>query len=158
MTTLELEHYVHRKLRFEIDLPVGLQTRTDLRGIALAAWDPQGTPATPFHTNLTVVAEQLPEPFELPAYADRSLATQADVLLRWHLFDREETDIGGIPAVRTLGHHSDGELAIVAEQWRLIHDGRGWVLTASCGALDYPGAGDIWRAVAETFRPRGSGA
>ena len=30
MTTLELEHYVHRKLRFEIDLPVGLQTRREL--------------------------------------------------------------------------------------------------------------------------------
>ena len=143
MTTLELEHYVHRKLRFEIDPRSGSRPEPTCAASRSPRGIRKGTPATPFHTNLTVVAEQLPEPFELPAYADRSLATQADVLLRWHLFDREETDIGGIPAVRTLGHHSDGELAIVAEQWRLIHDGRGWVLTASCGALDYPGAGDI---------------
>lgn len=154
----ELEPYRHAGLGFTIDLPAGIEVHEDVPHVALLAVEqaavvPEGT----FRASLSVIAEDGPEGLDLAGYAEGSLHQEAGALEDFRLLDREAVEIGGVPAVRTLVHHTGGpELAVVVEQWRLIARGLGWVLSASADAVSYADKGAIMAACAETFRVQGA--
>jgi hypothetical protein len=143
----------HGKLGFEIDLPAGAEIDEATPGVALiAAERTEALGPGDFRPNFTVVAEELPEPLDLAAYVATSLASQAEALEGFRLLDREEVEIAGRPAVRTLCHHRLGDaFAVVAEQWRLVDGTRGWVLTGSSDALGYDQVADVMAQAATSL-------
>ena len=143
----------HAELGFEIDLPAGAEVDEATPGVALVAAErAEALVPGDFRPNLTVVAEDLPEPLDLAAYVATSLAAQEDALEGFRLLDREEVEVAGRPAVRTLCHHRLGDaFAVVAEQWRLVDGTRGWVVTASSDALGYDQVADVMAEAATSL-------
>jgi hypothetical protein len=153
---------------FAIDVPEGAE-EADARAqglpaeLVLAVREPAGATESPFRSNLTVVAEPVPAGTGLAAYADASIATESEMLPGWRLIDREDTSVGELPAVRTLASYLGSAmpgldfgrpLSITLEQWRLLHAGTGWVVSASCETAEYALVCDAWRACAESLRLR----
>jgi len=81
-----------------------------------------------------------------------SLEQQAESLRSFHLVDRTAAALAGRPCVRSLGHHEVGGRAVVVEEWRLSGPEGPHELTASCGALDYPGLADAFMASVASLR------
>jgi hypothetical protein len=147
----------HRRLRFELDVPEALDAELDAGALALVARAPAPDVAGGFHANLVVAAQALgdgPDDGDVAARTDRALAAHALELSNVHLLDRDDAWVGGVPGVRTLLHHNAGGRAVVVEQWRLVRDGLGWELSASCPALDYPTIGARLALAAESIRFR----
>jgi hypothetical protein len=58
------------------------------------------------------------------------------------LLDREDTQVGGVDAVRTfVVSRGPGGLATASEQWRLLAGGRRWTLSALTALGDQPAWG-----------------
>lgn len=147
----------HRRLGFELDLPAVLDTELDAGPVALIARAPAPDVAGGFHANLVVAAQALgegPDDADAAARTDRALAAHQHELRNVHLVDRDDAWLGGAAAVRTLLHHNADGRAVVLEQWRLVRDGLGWELSASCPALDYPTIGARLALAAESIRFR----
>ncbi len=152
---------------FAIDVPEGAEeadggTHGAPAEIVLAVREPEGATESPFRPNLTVVAEPVAAGLDLAAYAETSIATESEMLPGWRLIDRDETTVGELPAVRTLASYLGSAvpgidfgrpLSITVEQWRLLHAGTGWVVSASCETAEYALVCDTWRACAESLRP-----
>ena len=103
-----------------LDLPAVPET------VAVIAAEPQGVVERAFRPNFVLTVDDL------------SLEEQGAGLRSFHLVDREEMDLAGLPCVRTLAHHEIDGHAVVVEQWRVLTPEGSRELTASCGALDYP--------------------
>jgi hypothetical protein len=157
---VELVRYRHPDPPFAIDLPAEAERSSD--GALLVAREPVPEPAAAFRANLTVVAEQIPAGLSFEAYAERSIADESEMLPAWRLIDRDDTEIGGRPAVRTLatylasgmpGFDVGRDLSIALEQWRIQHDGDAWIASVSCDAVEYALVSEVWRVCAESLRP-----
>jgi hypothetical protein len=160
MPAVELLRYRHPDPAFAIDLPAEAERSSD--GALLVAREPVPDPAPAFRANLTVVAEQIPGGLGFAAYVDRSIADESEMLPGWRLIDREDTEIGGRPAVRTLatylasampGFDVGRDLSVALEQWRIEHAGAAWIASVSCDAVEYALVAEVWRACAESLRP-----
>lgn len=154
----DLVTYRHPELGFSIDLPPDLELADDVPHVAVVAVEraemlPDGT----FRGSLNVVVEDGPPGMDLDAYLEASLEQQQRGMAGFRLIDREDTEVGGVPAVRTLAHYKGSEvLALVVEQWRLIARGLGWVVTATSDPITYAGRADAFAASAETLRVQDS--
>jgi hypothetical protein len=150
----ELVTHRHPELGFSIDLPPDIEVHEDVPHVALVAIEradvvPEGT----FRANLNVVVETGPPGMDLDAYVEGSLERQRGSMAGFRLIDREETTVGGVPAVRTLAHYRGSDvLGVVVEQWRLIARGLGWVVTVSADAIGYADRADAFAASAESLR------
>jgi hypothetical protein len=167
MAHVPLERHRHADPAFTIDVPEGIEhVEAGARGVPaevlLAVREAAEASPSPFQSNLTVVAEPLPGGMDLEAYADASLDTESEMLPGWRLIDREQTQVGGMPAVRTLGSYLgsgvpgmalERPLSITVEQWRVLHRDTAWVVSASCETGDYALVCDTWSACAESLRP-----
>lgn len=149
-----LQPYRHPDLGFTIDLPEGLDVDDRMPGVALVAAErADAVPPGAFRANLTIVAEDVAADTDLEAYTLGSLTEQEHVLEGFRLLDREETELSGHPAIRTLAHHRQGDvLAVAAEQWRLVAGTRAWILTATSGALGYAATADVLQQCVASFR------
>jgi hypothetical protein len=150
---------------FAIDLPDGLELG-EMPGVLLVARAPEDVSGSPFRTNLTVVAEELPPDADLAAHAEASLADAARNLPGWRLIDRAPAQVGGRDGERTLatylvardsGVDFGRDLSVTVEQWRVVHEGRAWIASASCETGEYGLVCDAWTACAESLRPGGAG-
>lgn len=144
--------YRHPSLGFEIELPRHSELVEDAPGAALVAAEPED-PEAAFRANIVVTTEPGSEHRDVDAYTDASLAVQAQVLDAFVLIDRVRERLRGGEALRTLGHHDVGGMAVTIEQWRLLSAGRAYTLTASCWTLDYDSLADSFASAAETFVP-----
>lgn len=142
----------HPELGFELTVPEGVQLSTELPGIALAVRDGDDAPAGAFRPTLTVTAEEVGPHTELDDYVAVSLATQERLLRAPRLLDREPAEVAGRPGVRTLVHHNQDGEAVVVEQWRVRDGDLGYVISATCAALEFGELGEALAAVATTFR------
>jgi hypothetical protein len=156
----ELERYHHTDPPFGLDLPAAAE-RT-VQGALFMAREPEPDPPMPFRANLTVVTEQIPGGLAFGEYAERSVADESELLPAWRLIDREDTEVGELPAVRTLatylgsavaGYDFGGDLSIALEQWRIHHEGLAWIVSVSCDTVEYALVSEVWRACAESLRP-----
>lgn len=147
MSTDAGERYTHPALGFTVELPPGSEIVDDLPGIALMALEPPDRDAA-FRANLVVVVEQYAGD-DVEAFTDASLRTQERELSAFHLLDRAADGA----TTRTLGAHDSEDQAVTIEQWRLLHDGRGYTLTASCWSLDYDSLADAFATTTESFVP-----
>ncbi len=149
--TLELRRYERPEGRFAIDLPAQSEILEDVDGIALVAVEPADIGA--FRANLNIVIERLGEPLDLDDYLERSVEVQQRQMSRFRLLDRAPAVLGdGLDARRTLAVHEVDGVAVVLEQWRTVRDDLGYVLSASCGGLDYDEVADTMSTCAESFR------
>jgi hypothetical protein len=141
---VELVRYGHPQPAFAIDLPKEAERSSE--GALLVAREPVPAEASAptFRANLTVVAEQVPAGLSFGEYAERSLADESGMLAGWRLIDREDTEVGGRPAVRTLatylgsampGFDPGRDLSIALEQWRIHHQGDAWIASVSCDTV-----------------------
>jgi hypothetical protein len=144
--------YRHADPAFAIDLPDGVELG-DVPGMLLAARRPAEASASPFRSNLTVVAEPLPEGLGLDAYCEGSLAVQARMFPHWRLLDRETVEVSDRRAVRTLATYRAARdsgvdfgrtLSVTVEQWRLVADRTAWIASASCETPEYGLVGEVW--------------
>src|SRR4051812_41275348 len=110
MPAVELERYRHPSPPFAIDLPAAAE-RSSSEGALLVAREPAPEPAATFRANLTVVAERVPAGMDFAAYAAGSIADESEMLPGWRLIDREDTEVGGSPAVRTLATYLGSAVA-----------------------------------------------
>ena len=149
----ELEPYTHPELGFTMQLPAGIEIGEEVPGVALLARTVEEAAISPFRANLTVVAERLPAGTDAEGYTDQSLAAQEPLLESYYLIDRAPAVVGGRPATRTLGHHAFQAHAVALEQWRVVDGDTGYVISASCEALEYDSVADGFAACAESFRP-----
>jgi hypothetical protein len=142
----------HPDPAFAIDLPDGVEL-IEVPGLLLTARRPAGASASPFRSNLTVVAEPLPEGLDLDAYCEGSLAVQAGMFPRWRLLDRETVEVSERPALRTLATYRAARdsgvdfgrtLSVTVEQWRLLADRTAWIASASCETPEYGLVGEAW--------------
>jgi hypothetical protein len=91
-----------------------------------------------------VTIEQLPVDMDLDGCVEAGLGQLEPALQRWLLLDLEQTEIGGRPAHRTLGHHLTEMGAVTMEQWTLVEAALGYTLTASVGTLEYVELADLF--------------
>jgi hypothetical protein len=144
--------YRHADPAFAIDLPEGVELG-DVPGMLLAARRPAEASTSPFRSNLTVVAEPLPEELDLAAYCEGSLAVQARMFPHWRLLDFETVEVSARPAVRTLATYRAARdsgvdfgrtLSVTVEQWRFVADRTAWIASASCETPEYGLVGEAW--------------
>jgi len=147
---VELEPYTREELGFAISFPPDSEVVEDVQGAAVVAIAPPGD--GDFRPNLNVVVERLDPPLELEAYLERSLEIEQRMLSGHQLLDRVSEALGGVPGLRTLAHHDVGGQAVVLEQWRALAGEAAFVVSASCGALDYHAVADLFARCAESFR------
>ena len=156
-----VRRYAHDEPAFEIDLPADAEL-AEMDGMLLAARAPEGTTASPFRSNLTIVAQDLPGDIDHEALAEASLAHEARTFPNWRLIDRSAAQLGDTPAERTLATYVMGrasgvdfgrDLSVTVQQWRVICGSRAWIASASCETPDFALVGDLWAACAETLRP-----
>lgn len=150
----------HADPPFAIDLPDGVEL-IDLPGMLMTARRPAEASRSPFRSNLTLVAEPLPDGLDLGAYCDGSLAVQAQMFPHWRLVDREAAEVGGRPAVRTLATYRAARdsgvdfgrvLSVAVEQWRLLDENMAWIASASCETPEYAMVGEAWAASVGSLR------
>ena len=98
---------------------------------------------------VAVVSEPA-QPDETPfALTDRAMAALGPDEL---LIDWEPCELAGVPAVRTLVLEQLGGLAtVVLEQWRLVTEGEGWVVTATADLAAWAALGTLLRGVVATL-------
>lgn len=156
-----VRRYVHDEPAFEIELPADAELE-EVPGMLLAARAPEGVTASPFRSNLTIVAQDLPGDDVHDALAEASLAEEARTLPNWRLIDRAPAQLGDLPAERTLATYVVGrasgvdfgrDLSVTVQQWRTIQGSRAWIASASCETPDFALVGDRWAACAATLRP-----
>jgi hypothetical protein len=157
----DLERYRHDDPAFEIDLPAAAEVGT-MPGMLVVARAPEDASASPFRTNLTVVAQHLPPDLSAERYAEVALGEAAASFPQWRLIDRQPAVLGGLPAERTLatywlsrdsGVDFGRQLSVAVEQWWQLRGGMAWIVSASCEVGDYGRVGELWAACAESLRP-----
>jgi hypothetical protein len=146
------QRYRHADPAFGIDLPAEAEL-IDVPGMLLTARRPADASASPFRSNLTVVAEPLPEGLDLEAYCEGSLAMEARLFPHWRLLDGETVEVSERPALRTLATYRVARdsgvdfgrtLSVTVEQWRLVADRTAWIASASCETPEYGLVGEAW--------------
>ena len=85
-------------------------------------------------------------------WLERSLEQQLSALPGARLIDRWPA-AGPLGAMRTLVDHAAEGRPVALEQWWVAAGGRGWVLSASCAALDYDVLADDIAAIRASFAP-----
>jgi hypothetical protein len=148
---MQLTPYRHPTAGFTMPLPTAWQWAENTEGVALIVTEPERFPW--FRTNLVVTIEQLPVGMSLAGWVEAGLGQLERALQRWLLLDLEQTEIGGRPAHRTLGHHLTEMGAVTMEQWTLAEAALGYTLTASVGTLEYVELADLFATVAAGFHP-----
>jgi hypothetical protein len=141
--------YRDPELGFTIAFPQGSEVDRDVPGTAVVAYDAGVEDA--FRTNLVITVDD--GAADVEAYTDAGLEAMASALRAFQLLDRASTTLGGEPATRTLAHHDAQGWAVTVEQWRVVHGGRGYTITASSATLDYDAVADTLAEAAESFRP-----
>ncbi len=162
MQVRELEPYRHPDPAFDIDLPARFEIGAS-PGVLLTAVIPEAESGSPFRTNLTVVAQELPPGADLDEYSDASLAEAARSLDGWRLIDRERGVAGDPGFERTLATYSASgsgadfgrPMSITVEQWRRVHDGLAWIVSTSCETAEYGMVSEGWELCALSLRPKG---
>jgi hypothetical protein len=127
--TMRLAGYRHPTAGFTVPLPIAWERVEDTEGVALISRELERFPW--FRANLVVTIEQLPVDMDLDGCVEAGLGQLEPALQRWLLLDLEQTEIGGRPAHRTLGHHLTEMGAVTMEQWTLVEAALGYTLTAS---------------------------
>lgn len=153
MSAPAVERYEHSRLGFVLDLPPGTEVHQDLEGVegvALLALEPAREDGG-FRANVTVAKDAVEPNTPVDAWTDMALDATGRVLERFHVLDREATELAARPAVRTLAHHDVGGCAVVAEQWRVVDGSRAFTITTSCWAMDFAGMRDELAGIAESF-------
>lgn len=154
------ERYAHADPAFEIDLPAGAEVGT-VAGTLVVARAPQSASSSPFRSNLTIVAEELPADVDPAEHEEASLVQEAAGLPGWRLIDRATDTIDGDAASRTLATYMVGrgsgvdvgrDLPVTLEQWRLVRGGHAWIASASCETGDYALFGQLWATCATSLR------
>ncbi|MBE2319682.1 DcrB-related protein [Solirubrobacter sp. CPCC 204708] len=141
----------HEHAEFAIDLPEDVEL-VDQPGTFLVARD--GSGASPFRANLTVVAEQLPEPITLDEYTALGVELLERRVPGFRLIDRAATTLAGHAAERTLATYLvdlERPVSVTLEQWRLLVDGAAWIVSCSCDTAEYWQAAEAWTACAESL-------
>lgn len=160
MPAYDRERHRHPDPPFAIDLPAGAEQVKDTPAL-LVALEPLPRQLRPFRTSLTVTVESPPPELAHDEYCEQSLEAESEALPGWRLIDREDTTLGDMPALRTLATYLGSaypgvdlgrDFSVAVEQWRLLHNGRGWVVSASYEAPEYHLVADLWRACAESLR------
>lgn len=147
-----LESYHHPSAGFTLPLPAGWERDESVPGCALVSVEPRRDDEH-FRANVVVTVEELGEGAELDGWADRSLGALEESLNRLSVIDRDETEIGDVPARRALTHYLHGQFGGVnLEQWSLVEGGRGYVVSCSTAALEYDDLWALTNAVAEGLR------
>ena len=147
---MRLSTYRHPSEGFEIPVPEGWERLPALEGVALVVAEPERPPW--FRANVVVTVELLDEDADLDAWGEASARALEAALDRLLVIDVEATEIGGLPARRTLAHHDAGGHAVTLEQWAVVAHGLGYVISASVGTLDYDAYADLTAAIAAGFR------
>lgn len=154
------ERYTHADPAFEIDLPAGAEVGA-VAGTLVVARAPESASSSPFRSNLTIVAEELPDDVDPAEHAEASLVQEAEGLPGWRLIDRATDMIDGHEASRTLATYIVGresgvdfgrDLPVTLEQWRLVRGSRAWIASASCETGDYALFGQLWATCATSLR------
>jgi hypothetical protein len=143
--------YRHPALGFTLEPPRGSELRDDLGGMALVAVEGGPEPSSGFRANLVVTVEEVAAGTGVEAYTTASLHAQDEMLSGHRLIDVEPTALGGMPAIRTLSHHAQEQLAVTIEQWRVLSRSLAYTVTVSCATLDYAGVADDFRESAESL-------
>lgn len=150
----------HEDPVFSLEIPDGAQIGPDTPALLTLVAPDAETPLL-FRPNLTITGERLAERLDPAEYVERSLADEAATLPGWYLIDREDTELSGRPALRTLatylasavpGSDLRYELSVAVEQWRLLDEAVGWIVTVSSAATDFDAVADGWRVCVESFR------
>jgi hypothetical protein len=161
MAVAGLERHRHPDPAFEIDLPSAMEVGV-MPGVLVVARAPEGATASPFRTNLTVVAQELPSGVDASSYAEFALAEEARSFPDFRLIDRAPAQLGGLEAERTLATYRPARdsgvdfgrpLSVTVEQWRTVHESLAWVVSASCETPEYAFMADLWTVCAESLRP-----
>jgi hypothetical protein len=145
-----LELHRHAAAGFEIPLPAGWERTENQDGCALVACEP---PRAEPHLRASVVVtiERLDEP---EGWAERSLAALRESLNRLRVIDDDDdARIGGRRARRVLSHYVNREYGgTCLEQWLLVHEGHGYVVSCTTASLEYDDLWDLMQAIAEGLR------
>jgi hypothetical protein len=149
---LELVRYRHPDPAFEIDLPAAADLGT-MPGMLIVARAPEDASASPFRTNLTVVAQELPPQLEPERYIEGALAEAERSFPAWRLIDRAPgRTLATYRLSRDSGVDFGRPLSVAVEQWWQLRDGMAWIVSASCEVGDYGLVSELWTACAESFR------
>ena len=161
MAVAELERYRHDDPPFTVDLPAGAELGV-MPGLLIVARAPEAATVSPFRPNITILAQELPAGTDLDALADAAIDEAARCLPAWHLLDREAGEGADERTLATYLARLEGvdlgrEVPVVVEQWRRVHDGLLWVLSASCELAEYGELADLWDACARSLAPGAGG-
>ena len=145
--------YRHPAAGFTLPLPDDWERAEDTGpGVALVAIEPEHR--GPFRANVVVTVQALAAGLDVDGWqadADEELGRALDGYL---LLDRERLRLRGHDVVRRLAHHARADTgSITMEQWTLVHESRGYTLTASAGTLEYDALAPAFSVIAEGFRP-----
>lgn len=136
--------------RLSLEPPSGWELlEAEEPAVAVAAAPEQ--PGGAFRPNLVVTVTGTGLEGGLEELVDAAIEQQRAGVPGFHLIDRHATELAGLACVRTLAHSAAGGLAVVVEQWRLLADGSGHELTASCATFDYPELADTFAAAAASL-------
>jgi len=126
------EPYVHSHAAFSLAPEAPFAIAEEASDWVALVLDAPGRPT------LTVAVEAVPDATTVDELADAGVGALAPELWAFHLLDRATEPLGSETAIRTLVHHVADARGMALEQWRLVLDGHGWTVSASCPALRYP--------------------
>ncbi|MGH3344572.1 MAG: hypothetical protein ACRDPK_17230 [Carbonactinosporaceae bacterium] len=153
--SLPMREHRHTTGGFTLPAPEEWEVAENVSGCALVVSERAYGPF--FTSNIVVTIEEMTGDESLDAWVDRSRDALRESLNRLRVIDVEEATVAGLPARRTLSHylhqHHGG---VNLEQWSLARGGYGYVISASCGALDYDEMHDVGRRVVDGLRFEGA--
>jgi hypothetical protein len=141
----------HAEPDFALPLPPDWEVAEDFEGCALIAVEP---PRADGHirANVTVTVEILgDEP--LAGWAERTLGLLPAALPDLWTVDREDVELAGRPALRSLSHYRHHRFGGVnLEQWMVRDRALGFVTSCTTAALEYDDLWPLMQAIAHGLR------
>ena len=144
--------YHNRKDGFSIIPPEGWEYAEGALGCNVAFQRPPEQPGGESHENIVVFVEPVPSGSTLEDYATISDARTAELVNVVGTIDRSDATVGGLPAKRYVYSHRMEDRIPRVVQYLLVHNDRGFVISAKAPANTFDTYFEEFEKVIATFQ------
>ncbi|WP_250445793.1 DUF1795 domain-containing protein [Actinotalea sp. C106] len=144
--------------RLSLEVPPGWEVvEAPSPGVALVVVEPQD--GTEFRSNLVLTVGELPPTMTFRDWQAGNDELLGSSLQEYLLVDLEHTEVGGLPAVRRLAHHTaPPDLPVTLQQWAVLVDGQGVTLSATTTDLGFGRLAPVFERVGGSLSLEGAWA
>jgi len=147
----EPDRYYNSKDNYSVKFPKEWENKENFMGCSIVSLSPKLNDADMFRENVNVAVEQLPQGMGLNEYFDASVPTLAKVITDFQENEKGTTAINDNDAKWLIYSGRVGTTKLKCEQFYIVHDKHGYVITCSATPESYSDYKKIFEEAAHSF-------